>query len=226
MISIIIRSKNEEAWIKRCLSALKHQKEKNFEIILVDNESNDRTAEIAKEFGCQIVNLPSNDFNYSKALNIGIENSKGDFVICLSAHCIPSGPLWLTNLIKNFQRPDVAAVYGKQEPLPESNMFDKRDLWMLFGDEKRIQHKAHFFDNANSAIRRTVWEQFRFNENINGKEDWDFARKILEKGHKIVYEPNASVHHYHGINQARDEKRCERVVKIIELLNEGNKNGK
>ncbi len=219
MISIIIRAKNEEEWIKRCLTAIRHQDEKDFEIILVDNESTDNTAKIAEEFECKIATLPSNEFNYSKALNMGIEQSKGEFIVCISAHCIPLGPFWLANLIKNFMRPDVGAVYGKQEPLPDSNDFDKRDLWMIFGTEKKIQHKSHFFDNANSAIRRSLWEEIKFNEDINGKEDWDFAQKILKKGYKIVYEPNASVHHYHGINQGRSEERVKRVVRIIELLN-------
>lgn len=218
MISIIIRAKNEEVWMKRCLTAIKHQNEQNFEIILVDNESSDNTVKIAKEFGCKILTLPANDFNYSKALNIGIEQSKGDILVCLSAHCIPASNLWLTNLIRNFERPDVGAVYGKQEPLPDSNDFDKRDLWMIFRDQKKIQHDDHFFDNANSALRRKIWEEAKFTENVNGKEDWDFARKILNKGWKIAYEPNASVHHYHGINQGRSEERVKRVVKIIEFL--------
>lgn len=224
MISIIIRAKNEEAWLKQCLTAIKYQNEQNFEVILVDNNSTDKTIEIAREFGCKIVQFPEKKFNYSKALNIGIKKCKGEFIVCLSAHCIPTGPCWLTNLIKNFKRPDIAAVYGKQEPLPESNNFDKRDLWMIFKDEKKIQQHSYFFDNANSAIRRKIWEQHPFNESINGKEDWDFAKKILAKGYKIAYEPNASVHHHHGINQARDKTRCERVVRVIELLNEGDKN--
>lgn len=218
MISIIIRAKNEEAWIKRCLTAIKHQEEKDFEIIVVDNESTDNTVKLAQEFGCKILTIPADQFNYSKALNIGINESKGEFIVCISAHCIPLSPFWLTNLIKNFERPDIGAVYGRQEPLPESNLFDKRDLWMIFGIEKKIQHKSHFFDNANSAIRRKLWEEIKFNEDINGKEDWDFAQKILKRGHKIIYEPNASVHHYHGINQGRNEERVNRVVRIIEML--------
>ncbi len=219
MISIILRTRNDGVWLKRCLNAIRYQKERDVEVILVDTESTDNTLELAKEFGCKIIQIQQKDFNYSGSLNVGIQESRGDFVVCLSGHCIPLSPFWLTNLIKNFERPDIAAVYGRQEPLPTSSMFDKRDLWMIFRDEKKIQHRSHFFDNANSALRRQIWEEIRFNEEINGKEDWDFAKKVLKKGYKIAYEPNASVHHHHGINQGRDEKRCERVVRIIELIN-------
>ena len=49
--SIIIRTKNEEDWIYPCLKAIQDQDEKNIEVILVDNYSEDKTCKIAKSFG-------------------------------------------------------------------------------------------------------------------------------------------------------------------------------
>ena len=53
--SIIVRTKNEERWIGQCLSSIRKQTYKNFEIILVDNDSSDKTVEIASTFDIKLV---------------------------------------------------------------------------------------------------------------------------------------------------------------------------
>jgi glycosyltransferase involved in cell wall biosynthesis len=74
--SIIIRTRNEEKWLGRVLEALFGQTYKNFEVILVDSESSDRTLEIAKKFPVKIFNILQKDFSYPHALNYGIEKTK------------------------------------------------------------------------------------------------------------------------------------------------------
>jgi len=218
MISIIVRTKNEEEWIRRCLIAIVNQDYEDIEIILVDNESSDRTLEVAKKFDCKILTILDKEFTYGKSLNMGIKESKGEFIVLISAHCIPLNNHWLNKLVENFEDKSVAGVYGRQEPLPDSDPFDKRDLWTTFGVEKKIQLKDYFFHNANSMIRKSVWKEIPFDEKINGLEDRCWAKKVISHNYKIVYEPEASVYHFHGIHQGKDEKRAERVAKIIELL--------
>lgn len=218
MISIVIRAKNESAWIGRVLAAIKHQSIQDYEVVLVDNASTDGTAEKAKRYGAKIVLIPDSEFTYGRALNKGIRSSTGDIIVSLSAHCIPTNNLWLQHMIMNFRRGDVAGVYGRQEPLPDSTPFDKRDLWITFGLDRVTQEKDPFFHNANSAIRRDVWEEIHFDEEIHGQEDRDWAKKVLAAGYKIIYEPRASVYHHHGIHQGRDEARAERVARVIEMV--------
>ena len=91
--SIIIRTKNEEKWISICLNAIFKQDYKNFEVIIVDNCSTDKTVEKAKEWNVKVVTLK--EFKPGNAINYGIENSSGDYLICLSAHCIPKEKDWL-----------------------------------------------------------------------------------------------------------------------------------
>ena len=69
---------------------------------------------------------------------MGIKKSLGEYIVCLSAHCIPTNKDWLKNLIKNFKlESNVAGVYGRQEPMEFSKDSDKRDLFLVFGlDEK------------------------------------------------------------------------------------------
>jgi glycosyltransferase involved in cell wall biosynthesis len=221
MISVVIRTKNEERWLRQCLSAVSHQVDRPLEVIVVDNASRDRTVGIAEEFGCRVLFIDDSEFSFGRALNIGIGMAKGEFIAILSGHCIPLNEKWLACLSAAFVNERIAGVYGRQEPLPDSNAFDKRDLWTTFGLERRIQNKDFFFHNANSMIRRRVWNEIPFNETISGVEDRDWAKKVIRKGYSIMYEPSASVYHYHGIHQGRNVERAERVARVIDLINNG-----
>jgi glycosyltransferase involved in cell wall biosynthesis len=218
MISIVIRTKNEAGWIERCLAAVALQDLPEWEVILVDNASTDDTRRIARRFGCRIVSISDRAFGYGRAINRGVARARGDLVAILSGHCIPATDRWLSALAAHFDDPRIAGVYGRQLPLPDSHAFDKRDLWTTFGVERRVQRSDYFFHNANSMIRRDDWRRERFDETISGVEDRDWARKILGRGRRIVYEPLAAVYHYHGIHQGLDPQRAERVVKVIQLI--------
>lgn len=216
-VSIIIRTKDEERWITQCLHGVFGQQYKDFEVIIVDNESADKTLEKAKQFKIAKV-VTCRDYLPGKALNIGIREAKGDYIACLSGHCIPVNSQWLENLIRNFDDPEVAGVYGRQEPMSFTSDFDKRDLTLLFGLDRKVQVKDSFFHNANSMIRKDTWNKQPFDESVTNIEDRVWAQKILQTGHKIVYEPEASVYHYHGIHQDGNVERCSNVVRILESL--------
>ena len=217
MISIIIRTKNEERWITPCLMGVFKQDYKDFEVILVDNVSTDKTIEKALQFNITKV-ITCEDFRPGLALNMGIRESKGEYIVCLSGHCIPVNEKWLSNLIKNFNDQEVAGVYGRQEPLAFTSDSDKRDLSIIFGLDRRTQKKDSFFHNANSMLRRKLWEENPFDETLANIEDRVWAEKILHEGYKIVYDPMASVYHYHGIYHHENEERCSNIVRIFETL--------
>jgi len=223
LISIVVRTKNEERWITQCLNAVFSQDYKDYEVIIVDNESNDSTIKKASQFNIQKI-LTCKDYLPGRALNIGIREAKGNYIVCLSGHCIPVNDRWLSNLLRNFNESDVAGVYGRQEPLAFTPDSDKRDLSIIFGLDRRIQKKDSFFHNANSAIRKSIWKDVPFDEMVTNIEDRIWAEKMLQKGYKIVYEPEASVYHYHGIHHAGDKTRCANVVKILEFLKPETKN--
>ncbi|MBI5140263.1 MAG: glycosyltransferase family 2 protein [Candidatus Vogelbacteria bacterium] len=216
-VSIIIRSYNEEKWISPCLQAVFNQRYNDFEVILVDNLSKDQTVKRARHWPVKIISV--NEFLPGRAINAGIKKSSGDYIVCLSAHCIPVNDRWLGNLLLNFDDNKVAGVYGRQEPLAFTSDTDKRDLITVFGLDKKIQLKDSFFHNANSMIRRDIWKKIPFDEKITNIEDRLWAREILRAGYKIIYEPEASVYHYHGIHQNQNLERLNNVVKIIENLN-------
>jgi rhamnosyltransferase len=218
MISIIIRTKNEEKWIVRTLRQLKKQTYSHFEIILVDNNSTDKTVERAIKEYPQLKLITINDFLPGLAINIGIEEAKGDFISILSAHCIPVNKNWLEKLHSNFSNKNIAGVYGRQVPMKFTSSADKRDLLVTFGLDKRIQVKDSFFHNANSMIRKNIWEKIPFDSKATNIEDRIWGKKIIESGYHIVYDPEAAVYHHHGIHQNNNEARLKNVVKIMEDL--------
>ena len=87
---------------------------------------------------------------------------------------------------------------------------DKRDLLLVFGLDKKIQIKDNFFHNANSIIRKDLWKKIPFDSKTTNIEDRIWGKKVLAKGFKIVYEPEASVLHFHGIHQTGNKIELKR----------------
>jgi len=186
LASIIIRTYNEEKKIGKCLSAVLKQKiRQKFEIIIVDSESTDSTLEIikeiAKKFPVKIIGIRKKDFSYGRALNVGCATAKGKYLISLSAHAIPLNKNWLKNLIQNFKYSKIAGVYGKQVPAENCNPLTKRQMLAHWKDDKKIQSKDSFFSNANSAIRKDIWKENKFNESLMASEDHEWAKRVQEK---------------------------------------------
>ena len=219
-ISIIIRAKNEERWIAHCLEMVYKQDYTDFEVILVDNASNDHTVQVAKRFPLSaVINIPK--FLPGRALNEGIRASSGRFIACLSAHCIPKSKDWLSCLRRNFDDGEkLAGVYGRQLPVSFTDVLDKRDLLTVFGQDRRLQVKDYFFHNANSLLRRDVWEQYPFDETVTNIEDRVWGKAITDAGFQIVYDPDAAVYHHHGLHQGNVAQRAKNVVSIIEQIEE------
>jgi len=65
-------------------------------------------------------------------------------------------------------------------------------------------------------VRRDVWDEYPFDEEVTNIEDQIWANKVLHAGYKIVYEPDAAVYHHHGINQGNDRERTQSVVRTME----------
>ena len=219
-VSIIIRSRNEEKWIGHCLTAVHAQEFSNFEVILVDNNSSDNTLNIAKRFPIKKI-LNIDEFLPGKAINEGIKAGTGDYIVCLSAHCVPKDNYWLSKLVENLdENSKTAGVYGRQLPVCFTDAADKRDLLIVFGEDRRIQIKDYFFHNANSIIRRDLWENFPFDENVTNIEDRVWGKQMIKLGYNLIYEPEACVFHHHGLHHGNNRERAKGVISVIESLDQ------
>ena len=101
---IIIRTKNEDRWIKPLIRSLEIQSYQNFKILVIDNLSKDRTVDILKEKKIEFIKIKK--FLPGRAINMGINYfKKTKYIVCLSAHCLPEDKNWLKNLIKPLKKP-------------------------------------------------------------------------------------------------------------------------
>lgn len=195
--SVVLRTSNEGMSLRRLLPALRLQDFQDFELVLVDSASADDTRAVAETYGARIVTIAPVEFTYGRALNLGCEAARGEFCVIVSAHCLPANDQWLTRLLRGFRDPGVGGTYGRQLPAPTALPYEERNFLLGFPPEHRRQTSHYFFHNANSAVRRDVWGQVRFDERLPGLEDRDWARRALAVGYEIVYEPLAMVYHWH-----------------------------
>jgi rhamnosyltransferase len=199
-VSVVVRAKNEERCIGETLAAVRGQRCQDFEIIVVDSGSTDRTPEIAVEFGATLVHLDPREFTYGYALNLGISHSSGELLVSLSAHATPESGEWLERLVQGFRYSAVAAVYGRLIPRPNVSPFELMGMHIsgVTSRTPRLQSRSSRFSNTNGAIRRKLWEVAPFDEDLPGAEDIEWARRVQRMGYLIAYEPGAAVHHSHG----------------------------
>ncbi|MFY9740568.1 MAG: glycosyltransferase [Candidatus Sulfotelmatobacter sp.] len=215
--SISILTKNEERNIGACLDAIFAQKAvEQFEVIVIDSGSTDATLQIARGYPIRIEQIPAHEFHHARTRNFAASLSKGPILVNLSQDATPASDMWLHKMIANFQDPSVGAVYGRQLPKPGSTLerFDTFDA--VYGEKKIVKDPAHrnglgyrfyHFSDVNSALRRTVWETIPYPENFKVFEDLAIAKRILDAGWKIVYEPDAPVFHSHRFNSQQLFKR-------------------
>ncbi len=199
-VSILIRAKNEDKYIGQTLSVLFSQTYKNFEVIIVDSGSTDRTLEIAREYPVKIFEIKPEDFTYGYSLNYGFMKANGEFVVNLSAHALPSSNDWLETLITNFSDEKVAAVMSNNLPNPDCNPFDRRGLLKKYAISKQeiSGGPPYIFANYSSVIRKSAWDKVHYDETLSYAEDHDWALRVEALGYKIIYEPDAKTYHSHN----------------------------
>lgn len=214
--TVVIRCKDEARWLPDLRKGLELQSVRPTAIIFVDSGSTDGSIELAESFGWSLVKYPKNEsFNYSKSLNIGLDHCETEYALLLSAHCLLASVHSVAILLSTAARHGAAGVFGRQLPTSQSHPIDVRDLLTVFGREEIVYSQHPFFHNAFSLVRKDIWLRHRFDEQINGIEDRFWAKSVAAEGHKIVYEPSASVYHEHGLNQSSCEIRASRVVEAL-----------
>lgn len=198
LASIIIRCYNESEHIGKLLHGIFEQSLQDFEVILVDSGSTDGTIEIAKQYPVdKIEYISPNKFSFGRALNYGCEAAEGEFCVFASAHVYPKRVDWLEKLLEKFNDEKVALVYGKQRGNGETKFSEERVFRKWYPDEDIEYQESPFCNNANAAIRRSIWEEFMYDESLTGLEDLDWAKRVKEAGYEISYASEAEIVHVH-----------------------------
>ena len=198
LVSIVVRSYNEERHIGRlCEAIAKQDVDFDYEVIVVDSGSEDATRAIAAGHGARIVRIDPEIFTFGYALNRGIAEAQGEIAVFVSAHCYPSTTRWLKELVAPFEDPRVALVYGRQRGAATSKFSERRVFAKWFPPVSDFRQQLPFCNNANAAIRRSLWQGMPYDETLTGLEDVAWAKGIVDGGHLVAYNAKAVVVHVH-----------------------------
>ncbi len=192
-LSVVIRARNQAKSLRQVLEALAAQRcSCNWEIIVVDHESRDKTGELCKQYNARMVPIRDEEFTHGRSLNLGISNARGEIVLICSAHSVPVGAHFLESVVAPFTDPGVAAVrciasINKQQL---GEWYTARDVQYGSLEEQKIgEAGTGWISNYPSAtccaIRRSVWEQIPYDEHLEFMTDKLWASQVLSKGFKI-----------------------------------------
>lgn len=208
--SVIIRCYNEERHIGRLLSGIVQQTIQDVEIIVVDSGSTDATLSIASRYPVKILSIRPEEFSFGRSLNIGCRAARGEFIVVASAHVYPVYKDWLEQLLAPFSDSRIALVYGKQRG-DEITKYSEHQVFARWFPEEANLHQDHpFCNNANAAIRRSLWEQLPYDETLTGLEDLDWSKRVMQLGYKIAYAAEAEIVHVHDETPKRIYNRYRR----------------
>jgi rhamnosyltransferase len=220
LVSIVIRTLNESRHLDDLLTAIDQQKTNSLqhEIVLVDSGSTDGTLEIARRHGCNIHHINRSEFSFGRSLNIGCARSKGDILVFISGHCVPADSDWLENLCRPIIQGHVAYSYGRQIGDDDNNFSERRIFTKYFPGDSSVPQDGIYCNNANSALKRSAWEAFPFNEELTGLEDMELAKRLTHAGEKIGYVAKACVFHHHDEDWATVRRRFEREAIALQRI--------
>jgi hypothetical protein len=157
------------------------------------------------------------------AVIAGVARS-GDIVVLLVQDATIQGTDWLQQMVEPFADPQVAGVWCRQIPRPKCQPVLKRRIlgWPGWGDGvtvkklpagKQLADLQPFdqlmlcaFDNVASAVRRSVWERFRFGPRRFG-EDVYFGKRVIADGLSLAHQGGAVVMHSHDRSAWSEGKR-------------------
>ena len=182
-VSVVIPTYKEEKFIEKTLRAVAKQTYPNYEIVVVDSNSPDRTRQLAKKYTKKVFNLKQRGI--SKGRNYGARHSDGDIILFLDADTIIE-PDFLMNMTRVFRRENVAGASGYVKTTGKAI---NRLIFMLCSEVAWVfsKIKRPMFYGMCVAVRRDVYNKIGgFNEKLHTAEDIEFTRDMSKYGKCIL----------------------------------------
>jgi len=198
LISIIITTKNEERNIRNCLKSLENQDfpREEIEVVVVDNDSADRTKEIARRYTDKVFNWGP---ERSAQRNFGAQKTEGNYILYLDADMILSRDVIKNCVSKMEGDGELAGLY-----IPEK--IRGRGFWGKVRAFERSFYDGTVIDAVRFVRKNKFLEVGGFDENFTGPEDWDFDKKIRNAGEVGIIETPL----YHNEEEFRLKKYLAR----------------
>jgi len=213
-VSIIIPTKNNKSLLKRCIESLENNTDyKNFEIIIIDNNTNDKeTLDYYDSLDYQIISY-KDPFNFSKMNNLGVTNAHGDYILCLNDDTKAIDSDWLTEMVSVCQQNDVGVVGAKL--LHANGTIQHAGVVFLKSGsgfhifENILDSNSGFFNLHNVIrdyssvtgacllIKKSIFEKIGgYDDNFDlFYGDADLCLKTIRAGFHVIYTPYARLLH-------------------------------
>jgi glycosyltransferase involved in cell wall biosynthesis len=200
-VSVVIPVRDGEDRLEQLLDAL--GREAPDEILVIDSGSRDRSIEIVRSAGVELLEIAPDEFGHGRTRNLGAERTSGDLICFLTQDAVPVAG-WLEAYRAAFELGDrIGAAYGPHLPLADTSPMIARELTEFFagfspGGGAVVQGSDGpvFLSNVNACYLRRCWEELRFPD-VPYAEDQAFARDMLAAGWSKVFQPDAAVEHAH-----------------------------
>jgi len=197
--------------------------------LIVDSESTDGTARLAKNFGLDVLTIPRKSFNHGATRQFALEHLLKKFpldvIIFLTQDVLLRDDESLARLVKIFSEDKTVGLsYGRQ--LPHTNATNEAKFLRAFNyppesqlrsfDDKKIYGlKTAFASNSFAAYRVEALQSVGgFPSNVPLCEDMYVAAKMLMSGQKIFYAADAQVYHSHNYTAAQEFRRYVQIGKF------------
>jgi GT2 family glycosyltransferase len=215
-VSVVIRAYNEGPRLAKVLDDVQRQLfHADVEVIVIDHESTDRTAEIVDGFGAARVTLPQAEFTYPKSMNLAMESATHDIVFVTVAHASLSNVHTLHAGARHFAKnARVAGVFGKTLPNEGASFIERwgTSIHYHVGLARPAQQVRRAgmgtLAGTGAMVSKRAWRELgRFDLRYEtGGEDTALANAMLNNGYEVVLDPALTVHHSHGLG-LRDSVR-------------------
>lgn len=188
-ITIIIPALNEEKYLPQTLASVKALDRQPDEIIVVDAQSEDKTAEIAKSFGAKIVTVDRRSIGYSRQK--GLEAASGDIVAYTDADTIlPAN--WLSTILNHMEKDRVVGVFGGFRA-PDGPWWYRFYINVIQPFTNTLTYaifKIPFATGQNMAFyRKNALSAGGFPVDFKIAEDIEIARRVMSTG-RVVFRQN------------------------------------
>jgi len=175
LVSVIIPTKNSEKTLDRCLESIKNQSYKNIELIVVDNNSTDRTKEIAKKYTDKVFNFGP---ERSAQRNFGARQAQGEYLLIHDSD-IYFNLDSVKECVELVEKEKCDAII-----LPEKSI--GVGFWAKVKAFERSFYIGNDYIEAARFFKKDVYDKLGgYDENLTGPEDWDLNIRARSAGYKI-----------------------------------------
>ena len=216
-ISVVIATHNRARLLAETLDALAGQTRRDIEVVVVDDDSDDGTAELLRERGIRSLRVARG--GPGRARQAGWHAATAPIVAFTDDDCVPT-PGWLAALAAPIEAGDADVVQGRTRPRP-----DQQHLHGPWSRTQHVEEANRFFQTCNIAYRREVLERLEgFDPAFTGPrtagEDTDLGWRALERGYRVEFAPAALVHHAvwpsSYLAYLRDRPRWGMIVQVVQ----------